>query len=59
MLFAIVCLKEIEVPWQMVVICHSWGDSIFIFFGLLLFKDMNVFVVGWHVSKRNLNTKKK
>jgi hypothetical protein len=41
MLFAIVCLKEIEVPWQMVVICHSWGDSIFIFFGLLLFKDMN------------------
>jgi len=23
----------------------------------LLFKDLNVFVVGWHVPKRNLNAK--
>jgi len=60
MLFAIVCLKELEFLGSGGN-HYCWGDSSFCFSFMdrLLFKDLNVFVVRWHVPERNLNAKER
>jgi hypothetical protein len=60
MLFAIVCLWELEIPrqWWLSPLLGRF-KLLFFFSRLIVFKDFSVFVVGWHIPRRNLNTKER
>jgi len=42
-----------------IAIVRGIQTSIYFIFGLIVVKDLNAFVVGWHVPRRNLNAKEK